>query len=108
MTPPRARGSTTLPREALVATHRDGTPGAGAESTSTTEAVSEETCVFEVYRADEIRMTAFQLGGGDWHWRLCDGNGQSLVDAGGYRTERACREAITLLKSHAARAAVTA
>jgi uncharacterized protein YegP (UPF0339 family) len=53
-------------------------------------------------------MTAFHLNGGDWHWRLCDGDGQALLDAGGYRTERACREAIMLLKSHAAGAPVTA
>lgn len=104
MTPPRSDGATDLPGDAA---RREGTPRAGAESNSATEAVPEETCAFEIYRADEIRMTAFQLGGGDWHWRLCDGDGQTLVDAGGYRTEHACREAITLLKSHAARAPVT-
>src|SRR5688500_13897128 len=58
-------------------------------------------CRFEVYRADEVRMTSIQFAGGDWHWRLCDNAGQVLVDAGGYRHEAECRAAIAILKQRA-------
>ena len=63
-------------------------------------------CRFEVYRTDEVRMTATRFAGGDWHWRLCDGTGQVLVDAGGYRDERLCREAVAILRDRAVGAAV--
>lgn len=61
-----------------------------------------EPCRFEIYRADEVRVTAMRLSGGDWYWRLCDTAGSSLVEAGGYRTERECRDAIHALKAEAA------
>ena len=61
---------------------------------------------FEVYRADEVRMTATQFAGGDWHWRLCDETGRVLVEAGGYRDERVCREAVAILRARAAAATV--
>ena len=63
---------------------------------------------FEVYRADEVRMTSIHFAGGDWHWRLCDEAGQVLVDAGGYRNEPDCRAAVALLKDRAAQATVCA
>ena len=63
-------------------------------------------CRFEVYRADETATTSTRFAGGDWHWRLCDQHGQVLVDAGGYRTDTACREAIGILQARAAQAAV--
>ena len=68
------------------------------------EACGAAPCRFEVYRADEVRMTALRFAGGDWHWRLCDESGQVLVDAGGYRNERACRSAVAILQDRAARA----
>ena len=61
---------------------------------------------FEIYRADEVKMTSTHFAGGDWHWRLCDEAGQALVDAGGYRDEQACRSAIAILKDRAALATV--
>jgi uncharacterized protein YegP (UPF0339 family) len=59
---------------------------------------------FEIYRTDEVRMTSLRFAGGDWHWRLCDEAGKVLVDAGGYRSERACRKAVTILQKRAASA----
>ena len=63
-------------------------------------------CRFDVYRADKVSMTSTQFSGGDWHWRLCDEGGRVLVDAGGYRDERVCREAIAFLRERAAAAVV--
>ena len=67
-----------------------------------------EPCRFEVYRADEVRTTSTRFTGGDWHWRLCDEAGRALVDAGGYRDERKCRDAVALLKARAGGAAFAA
>ncbi len=61
---------------------------------------------FEVYRTDEVPTSSTRFAGGDWHWRLCDGAGRTLVDAGGYRDEAACREAVAILRERAANAAV--
>jgi uncharacterized protein YegP (UPF0339 family) len=66
------------------------------------------SCTFEVYRADEVRMTSTQFGGGDWHWRLSDADGQVLLDTGGYASERECRDAIAILQENAGWATVTA
>ena len=63
-------------------------------------------CRFEIYRADEVKMTSTHFSGGDWHWRLCDEAGQVLVDAGGYRNEQGCRSAIAILQDRAALATV--
>jgi uncharacterized protein YegP (UPF0339 family) len=65
---------------------------------------SDATCRFDIFRADEVRVTAIRLSGGDWHWRLSDAAGAPLVEAGGYRTEDECREAIHALRTEAARA----
>lgn len=59
-------------------------------------------CRFEVYRADQVRLTATQFSGGDWRWRLLDKAGQILVEAGGYPSEEKCREAVAVLKRYAA------
>ncbi|OYW43999.1 MAG: hypothetical protein B7Z08_04175 [Sphingomonadales bacterium 32-68-7] len=63
---------------------------------------------FEIYRADQVRMSSLQFVGGDWHWRLCTQAGEELVDAGGYRTEAACLAAVAVLKEHAGRAVLAA
>ena len=65
------------------------------------------SCTFDVYRADEVRMTSTQFCGGDWHWRLSDAEGLILLDTGGYPSERECREAIAILKESAAFASVS-
>jgi uncharacterized protein YegP (UPF0339 family) len=85
------------PREPAEAHfHRLGEPARAA--------AGDEPCRFEVYRADEVRTTSTRFAGGDWHWRLCDAAGRALVDAGGYRDERLCRDAVAILHEHAAAA----
>lgn len=56
---------------------------------------------FDVYRADETKVSSTRFCGGDWHWRLIDAAGCTLVEAGGYRTEEKCREAVAILQSRA-------
>jgi uncharacterized protein YegP (UPF0339 family) len=53
-------------------------------------------------------MTSTQFGGGDWHWRLSDADGQVLLDTGGYASEPECRDAIAILQENAGWAIVTA
>ena len=65
-------------------------------------------CHFEVFQAEEVMVTSTRHAGGDWHWRLCDQDGIVLVEADGYRTEQHCRRAITILKSRAGSAPVSA
>jgi uncharacterized protein YegP (UPF0339 family) len=65
-------------------------------------------CHFEVFQADEVMVTSTRHAGGDWRWRLCDQDGIVLVEANGYRTERHCRRAITILQSRAGSAPVSA
>ena len=60
-------------------------------------------CHFEVYRADEFRTSSTSLAGGDWRWLLSDAAGVTLVEAGGYRSEDACRQAVALLQRHVPR-----
>ena len=64
------------------------------------------SCNFEVYRADEVRMTSTQFSGGDWHWCLSDADGLILLDTGGYANERECRDAIAILQENAGWASV--
>jgi uncharacterized protein YegP (UPF0339 family) len=59
-------------------------------------------CRFEVYRTDHVPMTTTLFAGGDWRWRLSEHDGKVLVEAGGYRSERHCREAVTILQARAA------
>jgi uncharacterized protein YegP (UPF0339 family) len=63
---------------------------------------------FDVYRTDETKISSTRFCGGDWHWRLIDPAGRTLVDAGGYRTEERCREAVTILQHRAGFATVSA
>jgi uncharacterized protein YegP (UPF0339 family) len=76
----------------------DAPPGESADKTS---------CKFEIYRADEVRMTSTRFCGGDWHWRLSDAEGLILLDTGGYSSERECRSAIAVLQEHAGFATVS-
>ena len=56
---------------------------------------------FDIYRADEVRMTSTQFCGGDWHWRLSDAEGLILLDTGGYASEHECRSAVAILQENA-------
>jgi uncharacterized protein YegP (UPF0339 family) len=90
-----------------TATHREEPRATMAEG-SICENAERTSCTFEVYRADEVRMTSTQFSGGDWHWRLSDSDGQILLDTGGYASERECRNAIAILQENAGWAIVTA
>lgn len=59
---------------------------------------------FSVFRADSVSVTSTRLAGGDWRWRLADRDGEILVEAGGYRSEAHCREAVVVLQARAAHA----
>ena len=69
---------------------------------SSPESRGHAPCRFEIYREEEVRLSATRFCGGDWHWRLSDAAGQLLLDAGGYDTEGECRDAIRLLQAEAA------
>lgn len=61
---------------------------------------------FAISRVQSISLTSTQFAGGDWRWRLTDADGAILVEAGGYRSEAHCREAVAILQARAARATV--
>lgn len=64
-------------------------------------AVAPTSDKFEVFRADEVQVSSTQFAGGDWRWRLSDREGKTLVEGGGYRSERACQVAVSLLRDRA-------
>lgn len=76
-------------------------PGGSVAGVSLCEGAEQAPCRFDVYRADEVRMTSTQFSGGDWHWRLADADGQILLDTGGYASERECCTAIAILRENA-------
>jgi len=56
---------------------------------------------FDIYRADQVRLTSTQFGGGDWHWRLTGASGEIVADCGGYRNEAQCHAAVSALRDEA-------
>jgi uncharacterized protein YegP (UPF0339 family) len=52
-------------------------------------------------------MTSTLFGGGDWHWRLSDGEGLMLLDTGGYASEGECLGAVAILRENAGFASVS-
>lgn len=52
-------------------------------------------------------VTSTLFCGGDWRWQLCTSGGQVLTKAGGFASERECREVVAMLKDNAAKAIVT-
>ena len=75
-----------------------GRPAIGANAEP--RVLPAEPCRFEVYRTDEIRTSSTMFAGGDWRWQLSDATGRILVEAGGYRSEEACRQAVAMLLHH--------
>ena len=67
----------------------------------------EGDCRFEIFRADEERMTSTLFSGGDWRWRLVTTEGVILAEAAGYPNEGLCRAAVLVLQRRAATATVT-
>jgi uncharacterized protein YegP (UPF0339 family) len=70
-------------------------------------AAIEGECRFEIFRADEERMTSTLFSGGDWRWRLVTSDGLVLAEAAGYPNEGMCRAAVSVLQTRAATAPVT-
>jgi len=65
------------------------------------------TSHFEIYRADQVRLTSILFGGGDWHWRLTDRSGMVLADCGGYRNHRDCLAVVKALRIEARDATIS-
>lgn len=61
---------------------------------------------FDIYRADQIRLTSTLFSGGDWHWRLTGASGHVIADCGGYRNEAQCLAVVKALRSEAGMAAI--
>lgn len=61
---------------------------------------------FEIYRADEVRLTSILFSGGDWRWRFCSGTGVPIATSVGYPTERECAASVAALRDGAAKATV--
>ena len=61
---------------------------------------------FKIYREEEVSVTSTLFCGGDWRWQLCSSRGFVLAKAGGFATERECRDAVAMLKNNAAQASV--
>jgi uncharacterized protein YegP (UPF0339 family) len=61
---------------------------------------------FEVFREDEVSVTSTQFVGGAWRWRLSDGEGLVVAEAGDYPTEASCRAAVAAIQAHAGFATV--
>lgn len=88
--------------------HRDGAGFASNDSDPEELATAiEGDCRFEIFRADEKRMTSTLFSGGDWRWRLVTTEGVILAEAAGYPNEALCRAAVLVLKRRAAAAPVT-
>ena len=67
----------------------------------------EGECRFEIFRAEEERMTSTLFSGGDWRWRLVTTEGVLLAEAAGYPSEGLCRAAVLVLQRRAATAPLT-
>ena len=67
----------------------------------------EGECRFEIFRADEERMTSTLFSGGDWRWRLVTTDGGLLAEAARYPNEGLCRAAVLVLQRRAASAPIT-
>lgn len=66
----------------------------------------EDQCRFEIFRADEERLTSTLFSGGDWRWRLVTSDGGLLAEAAGYSSEGLCRAAVLVLQRSAASAPI--
>lgn len=59
---------------------------------------------FEVYRAERISLTSILFSGGDWRWRFCAPDGETIAGSEGYASEEACRRAVEMLQCEAGQA----
>lgn len=63
-------------------------------------------CYFEIYRADEVRLTSILMSGGDWRWQFRSGSGALLATCAGYVSEQECTTAVVALHNGAGSAAI--
>jgi uncharacterized protein YegP (UPF0339 family) len=63
-------------------------------------------CYFEIYRADEVRLTSMLLSGGDWRWQFRSGSGALLATSAGYTSEQECTVAVMALRHGAGSATI--
>lgn len=63
-------------------------------------------CYFEIYRADEVRLTSILFSGGDWRWQFRSGSGALLATSAGYTSEQECATAIVALRNGASGATI--
>jgi len=63
-------------------------------------------CYFEIYRADEVRLTSILMAGGDWRWQFRSGSGALLATCAGYTSEQECTTAVVALRSGAGSATI--
>lgn len=79
----------------------DGLASAPAQLGGQTNKKGSRRSHFEIYWAERVGFTSTLFGGGDWHWRLTAPSGAVLADCGGYRSKRACVEAVASLRAEA-------
>lgn len=63
-------------------------------------------CYFEIYRADEVRLTSILMSGGDWRWQFRSESGALLATCAGYMSEQECTTAVVALRSGAGSATI--
>ena len=76
-------------------------PDSSTDSRNERDAVIASSDRFEIFREEEVQVSSTQFAGGDWRWRLADPTGKTLVEGIGYRSERACKVAVALLRDRA-------
>jgi hypothetical protein len=61
---------------------------------------------FDIFREDEVSVSSTQFVGGGWRWRLSDGAGLIVAEAGDYPSEPQCRAAVAAIQAYAGFATV--
>jgi uncharacterized protein DUF1508 len=56
---------------------------------------------FDIFREDEVSVSSTQFVGGGWRWRLSDGAGLIVAEAGDYPSELQCRAAVAAIQAYA-------
>ncbi|MDV3456894.1 YegP family protein [Sphingomonas sp. HF-S4] len=62
--------------------------------------------MFEIYRANRIKLTSILFSGEDWRWRFRSETGLVVASGDGFASERECRAAVDALRAGAGTAIV--
>ncbi|NIJ63076.1 uncharacterized protein YegP (UPF0339 family) [Sphingomonas leidyi] len=84
----------------LTASNDTKLPSADPTGARANPAPEDQFC-FEIYRAEEVRLTSILFSGGDWRWRFCSASDVTLATSAGYASERDCAAAVAALRSSA-------